>query len=213
MELTKMNLTDFCQALASKEPAPGGGSASAMMAAMGIGLTAMVANLTVGKKKYAEHDQLMRDIIAGAMALQNKLAAAIDRDTEAYNGVSAVFAMPKETDEDKAKRAAAMQEALKAATLVPFEVVELSAKALALTKQAVGCSNTNCASDLGVAALALNAGAKGAWMNVLINLGGIKDEGFVEKISGEGGAVVEGAEKTAAWIVEQVMTDIRIHPQ
>lgn len=208
MELTKMNLKEFCNALASKEPAPGGGSAAAMSAAMGIGLTAMVANLTIGKKKYAQFDEVMKDILAKSAKLQEELVAAIDNDTAAYNGVSAVFAMPKETDEEKAGRAAAMEAALKAATLVPFEVMGLCDAALTLTESAVGRSNTNCASDLGVAAVTLGAAMKGAWMNVLINLGGIKDADFAQKIKAEGEALVKKAETNAYAVMKQVMAEI-----
>ena len=205
MELTKMSLKEFCYALASKEPAPGGGSASAMVGAMGIGLAAMVANLTVGKKKYAEHDKLMQEILAESAALQDALIAAIDRDTEAYNGVSAVFSMPKETDEDKAARSKAMEAALKAATLVPYQVMFLCHKALILAEKAIGRSNTNAASDLGVAALTLGAAAKGAWMNVLINISGIKDADFAAKIKTDGEAVIAQTEKISGEIEKQIM--------
>jgi len=182
MKLTNMNLSEFNIALASKEPAPGGGSASAMAGAMGISLATMVANLTIGKKKYAEFDGLMEEIIAESATLQRKLTEAIDRDTEAYNGVSAVFSMPKETDEEKVTRANAMQDALKSASLVPLEVMELCDASLGLVEKMLGKSNTNCASDFGVAALNLGSAAMGAWMNVLINLGGIKDEEFASKV-------------------------------
>jgi len=208
MKLTDMKINEFCTAIASKEPAPGGGSASAMMASMGIGLLGMVANLTVGRKKYAEHDELMQEIVAEAENLRQRLVDAIDRDTEAYNGVSAVFSMPKETDDEKIARAAAMQAALKAATQVPYEVMELCQASLALAARAVGKSNTNAASDLGVAAHGLVAGAHGAWMNVLINLGGIKDEAFVAAKKTGGEAIIAEAEKTAKVIVNHVMTEI-----
>ena len=208
MKLTEMKLNEFCAALASKEPAPGGGSASANMAAMGAGLLAMVANLTVGRKKYAEHEKLMQEIITEADSLRLRLVDAIDRDTEAYNGVSAVFSMPKDTDEEKAARSAAMQAALKAATEVPYEVMELCQATLKLAARAVGKANTNAASDLGVAAHALLAGAHGAWMNVLINLGGIKDEAFVAGKKSGGEAIIAEAEKVAGDIVGHVMAEI-----
>ena len=208
MKLTDMKLNEFCAALASKEPAPGGGSASAMMASMGVGLLGMVANLTVGRKKYAEHQQLMEEVVAKAENLRQQLVSAIDRDTEAYNGVSAVFSMPKETDDEKAARTAAMQAALKAATVVPYEVMELCRDALALAARAVGKSNTNAVSDLGVSAHSLLAGAHGAWMNVLINLGGIKDETFVAAKKSGGESIIAEAEKTAKDIIEHVMAEI-----
>jgi formiminotetrahydrofolate cyclodeaminase len=209
MKLTEMKLTEFCTALASKEPAPGGGSASANMAAMGVGLLSMVANLTVGRKKYAQHQELMQEIITEADSLRLRLVDAIDRDTEAYKGVATVFSMPKETDDEKAARSAAMQAALKAATEVPYEVMELCQASLRLTEQAAGKANTNAASDLGVAAHSLLAGAHGAWMNVLINLGGIKDEEFVGSKRAGGEGIIAEVEKAAEGIVGYVMGEIK----
>ncbi|MCL2375760.1 MAG: cyclodeaminase/cyclohydrolase family protein [Defluviitaleaceae bacterium] len=208
MKLTEMKLAEFCNAVASKEPAPGGGSVAAMSASMGISLVGMVANLTIGRKKYAEHEGLMQEILAEAEALRQKLVCAIDRDTEAYNAVSAVFSMPKETDEEKAARTAAMQTALKAATEVPHEVMQLCHASLTLAQRAVGTSNTNAASDLGVAAHNLLAGTHSAWMNVLINLSGIKDEAFVATKRSGGEEIIATAEKAAKSIIAHVMTEI-----
>lgn len=207
--LADMNLAEFNAAIASKEPAPGGGSASAMAGAMGVGLSVMVANLTKGKKKYAEHDELMQEIITKASALQESFVSAIDKDTEAYNGVSAVFSMPKETDEDKAERARSMEAALKSATLVPYELMENCGKALDLVESMIGRSNTNCASDLGVAALNLGSAAMGAWMNVMINLSGIKDEEFVQKIKSGGGVTIEKCKKSSQVVIDQVMNGLK----
>ena len=206
--LTDMTLTDFCTAIASKEPAPGGGSVAAMSAAMGIGLVGMVAQLTIGRKKYAEHQDLMQEIIVQSEELRHKLVSAIDRDTLAYNEVAAVFSMPKETDADKAARAAAMEISLKAATAVPQEVMGLCLAALDLAEKAVGRSNTNAASDLGVAAHTLLAGAHGAWMNVLINLSGIRDAEFVQQTKTDGAAIIKQAEKSAEAIISYVMAEI-----
>ncbi|MDR2182668.1 MAG: cyclodeaminase/cyclohydrolase family protein [Clostridiales bacterium] len=208
MKLTEMKLTEFCAALASKEPAPGGGSASANMAAMGAGLLAMVANLTIGKKKYAQHQELMEEIAKEADSLRLRLMDAVDRDAEAYNGVSAVFSMPKETDAEKDARTAAMQAALKAATRVPYEVMQLCRDALTLAARAVGKANTNAASDLGVAAHSLLAATHGAWMNVLINLGGIKDAEFVTAKMAGGVEIVAAAESAAKDIIVHVMSEI-----
>jgi len=181
MKLTEMKLHEFNDAVASKAPAPGGGSVAALTAANGAALTAMVAKLTGGKKKYAEHDALMQEIIEESEKLTAELMACVDKDTEAYNGVSAVFDMPKNTDEEKAARSEAMQKALEAAVLVPLRVMELCLDALKITDKAVGKSNVNAASDLGVAALNLSTGSLGAHLNVKINLSGIKNEAFVNK--------------------------------
>ncbi|MCB5952391.1 cyclodeaminase/cyclohydrolase family protein [Enterococcus sp. BWT-B8] len=181
MKLVDLTVTDFMQVLGSDEPAPGGGSASALAAAMGISLTKMVAELTVGKKKYAEFDALMKKCQTDAAQSQEELLRAIDEDTEAFNAVSAVFSMPKETDDEKAKRREAMQTALEGAAKTPYQMMEKIVCALHITKEAVGKSNVNAASDLGVAALNLKSALQGAWLNVLINLSGIKNEEFVKQ--------------------------------
>ncbi|EUJ33159.1 formiminotetrahydrofolate cyclodeaminase [Listeria floridensis FSL S10-1187] len=115
-----------------------------------------------------------------------ELLKAIDKDTEAFNQVSAVFSMPKETDADKEARKTAMQKALKQAAEAPYEIMVLASEAIGITEKAVGKSNVNAASDLGVAALNLKSGLQGAWLNVLINLSGIKDEAYVEKYKNDG---------------------------
>ncbi|MGG6794312.1 UNVERIFIED_CONTAM: cyclodeaminase/cyclohydrolase family protein [Streptococcus canis] len=191
MSLVDLSLTDFAKVLGSDAPAPGGGSAAALSGANGISLTKMVCELTLGKKKYADYQDIIEDVHAKSTALQASLLAAIDKDTEAFNLVSAVFDMPKETDEDKAARRTAMQKALKTAAHSPFEMMTLMVEALETTATAVGKSNTNAASDLGVAALNLKAGLQGAWLNVLINLSGIKDEAFVTDYRQKGQALLD----------------------
>ena len=186
MKLVDLSLTEFAQVLGSDAPAPGGGSAAALSAANGISLTKMVCELTLGKKKYAEFEAEIAQVHAESARLQESLLAAIDKDTEAFNLVSAVFDMPKETEEDKAARREAMQQALKEATQSPYGMMEDILTALQTTQKAVGKSNTNAASDLGVAALNLKAGLQGAWLNVLINLSGVKDEAFVADYRSKG---------------------------
>ena len=179
MKLTEMQVKAFCELLASDAPAPGGGSASALAGAMGIGLAEMVANLTIGKKKYAEFEANAVEMKERATKLVDEMIVSIDKDTEAFDGVSAVFAMPKDTEEEKAARKEAMQKALKEATLAPYSVMELCLESLKVVEMGLGKTNTSAASDLGVAALNLKSAVQGAWLNVLINLGGIKDEVFV----------------------------------
>ena len=190
MKPTDMQVKEFMSVLGSDEPAPGGGSASALAGSMGISLTKMVTELTMGKKKYAEYDQLAQDTQKEAARLQENLLQAIDKDTEAFNVVSAVFSMPKSTPEEKAARSAALQKALQGAAESPYEMMETCLEALRVTNKVVGKSNTNAASDLGVAALNLKSALQGAWLNVLINLSGIKDEAFVEKYRQDGTAVL-----------------------
>jgi len=203
--LTDLSVKEFVNQVASSSPAPGGGSIAAITAAQGIALTCMVAQLTMGKKKYAEYERLMQEVNTEAEKLTTELVTYVDKDTEAYNGVAAVFSMPKATDEEKALRSAAMQKALKAAAAVPFEVMSLCLRALEITNKAVGNSNPNAASDLGVAALNLGAGVMGAWLNVKINLSGIKDEDFVHAYTQKGTELCKNAYALSARIYENIL--------
>ena len=147
----------------------------------------------------------MVEIMQKSEKLQEELLFSIDRDTEAFNGVTAVFSMPKETDQEKELRKVAMQLALQEATVVPFRMMGFALEALELTKKAVGKSNTNAASDLGVASLTLKAAVQGAWLNVLINLGGIKDEVFVQTHKTNGEAILKKALPMADEIYQEIL--------
>lgn len=197
MKLLDMNLRQFSTALASDAPTPGGGSMAALNGALGVSLTHMVCMLSVGKEKYAQHENLLRTTITEASSLQVKLLELVQRDTDAYDAVTNALKLPKDTEDEKAKRSAAMQSALKHCALVPFEVMCTAMKALELTEQIAGKSNPNAASDLGVAALNLNASVQGAWLNVLINLDGIKDSEFVNEYKEKGKVISSKAETTA----------------
>ena len=157
MKLAELRVDEFASILASDAPAPGGGSAAALEGALGAALTAMVCSLTVGKKKYAEYQELAEATQKKAGELKDRFIDVMDRDTEAFNIVSAAFGMPKETDEEKAARSAAIQEGLKACTRTPFEMMEIAVEALELTDGVVGKSNASAMSDLGVSALSLGA--------------------------------------------------------
>lgn len=193
MNLTNMTVSEFADVLASEAPAPGGGSAAALNGALGAGLAAMVCQLTIGKKKYEEHQDFVKQACADALDLKNRFVAAIDSDTEAFNGVSAVFKMPKETDEEKAARKEAMQKALKVCTISPFQMMEMAYQTLELVQSLIGKTNTNAASDLGCGALQLCSAVKGAWLNVLINIGGIDDSAFVEEYRSKGEEILKKA--------------------
>ena len=208
MKLADQTVTSFVDLMASDAPAPGGGSAAALEGALGTALTAMVCALTQGKKKYAEYAELSAEVGEKAQILKAQYVDVIDRDTEAFNAVSAVFAMPKDTDEEKAARSAAMQEALKGCTKTPFEMMELAAKALELTDSVVGRSNLSAASDLGCAALSLKAAIQGAWLNVLINIGGLKDQAFAEQYRAEGETLLKKALPLADSIYAKVLNSL-----
>ena len=193
MKLAELKTAEFVDLLASDAPAPGGGSAAALEGALGAALTAMVCGLTVGKKKYADYQELAESTQKKALDLKARFVDVMDRDTEAFNVVSAAFGMPKATDEEKAARSAAIQEGLKGCTRTPFEMMELAVETLELTASILGKSNDSAASDLGVSALSLRAAIQGAWLNVLINIGSLKDTALAEDYRTKGEALLAKA--------------------
>ena len=205
MKLAEMQVTEFVNLMASDAPAPGGGSAAALEGALGAALTAMVCALTVGKKKYADVQELAVESQKKAEDLKARFVDVMDRDTEAFNAVSAVFAMPKDTDEQKAARKAAMQEALKGCTKTPFEMMQLACETLELTRSLVGRLNASAASDLGCSALSLRAAIQGQWLNVLINISGIADEAFAAEYRKNGEALLAKALPLADEIYEEIL--------
>lgn len=205
MKLAELKTAEFVDLLASDAPAPGGGSAAALEGALGAALTAMVCSLTVGKKKYAGYEELARSVQAQANELKTRFVDVMDRDTEAFNVVSAAFGMPKATDEEKAARSAAIQEGLKGCTRTPFEMMELAVEALELTASVLGKSNDSAASDLGVSALSLRSAIQGAWLNVLINIGSLKDKELAEDYRTRGQALLDKALPLADQIYETVV--------
>lgn len=180
--LTEKTLTDFLDALASSAPAPGGGSVAALSGALGAALISMVCNLTLGKKRYADVQDDIAALVKQSESLRHELTSLLEADVEAYTGVSKAYKLPKVTDEDKAARSKAIQEALKAATVVPMEVAETCCKVLDLCTPAAEKGNVYAVSDAGVAALMAEAGLRSAALNVIININAIKDQAFVAKM-------------------------------
>ncbi len=205
MKLAELTTAGFAGLLASDAPAPGGGSAAALEGALGAALTAMVCSLTIGKKKYAEFEALAQSAQAKALDLKTRFVDVMDRDTEAFNVVSAAFGMPKATEEEKAARSAAIQKGLEGCTKTPFEMMELAVESLELTASILGKSNDSAASDLGVSALSLRAAIQGAWLNVLINIGSLKNKELAEDYRAKGEALLARALPLADQIYETVV--------
>ena len=180
-------------------------SAAALEGALGAALTAMVCGLTVGKKKYAEFQELAEEAQKKATDLKARFVDVMDRDTEAFNVVSAAFGMPKATDEEKAARSAAIQKGLEGCTKTPFEMMELAVETLELTASILGKSNDSAASDLGVSALSLRAAIQGAWLNVLINIGSLKNKELAEDYRAKGEALLAKALPLADEIYDTVV--------
>ena len=183
--LRELTVSEFSTSLSSEEPAPGGGSASAAVAAFGAGLLIMTCNFTIGKDKYADVEEEMRELRDELEPIRVWLLASIDRDSVAYNAVVEAFKMPKGTPEEKAARKEAIQVAMRGAAEVPMDVARRCARALDLASMVVEMGNPNTLSDAGCGARFVDAGLRGALYNVRINLGSIKDEEYVVRAATE----------------------------
>lgn len=183
--LVELTLKDFLNKVAGSEPVPGGGSIAALNGAVASALSAMVANLTIGKKGYEPHEELMRHISQVALQRKDAFVEDIDRDSAAYDRVFACFKMPKATDEEKAARSAAIQEATKFAALVPMQVARDAFELMSLITDVARLGNRNAVTDACVAMMSARSAVLGALMNVRINLGSLKDKEFVDKLRDE----------------------------
>ena len=208
MKLAEHTVNDFVNVLASDVPAPGGGSAAALIGAVGASLAAMVAGLTLGKEKYREFAAQTEALQADGLRLQKRFLELIDQDTEAFNEVSAAYKLPKATEAEKEARRAAIELALQNATRTPFAMMETAAECLQLVAGAVGKTNASAASDLGVAAYSLRAALHGAWLNVLINIGGIKDDAFVSQYKAAGQKLLVDSDIFAETISRQIIESL-----
>lgn len=179
--LMELSAAAFVDEVSSESPAPGGGSVAALAGSLAAALAAMVANLTVGKKGYEASWEAMSDLAVRAQALKARLMRAVDEDTNAFNAVMEAMKLPKKTPTEIAARDAALLAGYKAAVAVPLETARACVEAARLAKEAVA-GNKNSASDAGVAALMAKAGAHGAALNVLINLGSIADPAYVAEM-------------------------------
>ena len=204
-KLSAMKLDGFTEVLASDAPAPGGGSAAALAGALGSALVSMVSALTLGKKKYEDSQQLAQDTIQKADALRRELTEAIDSDTAAFETVSAAFSMPKETDAEKEIRSAAIQKGLVLCTESPLHIMELSQETLRLADGLTGHFNTAAASDLGVSVLMLKTALLGAWLNVKINIGSLKDRALAAAYEAKGSAILEDAVPAADRLYQEII--------
>ncbi len=205
---TNSSIRTFLDDLASERPAPGGGGAAAMCGAIGAALVSMMANLTIGKKNYEAVSEDLEAVNAKAGALRAELTRAIEEDMVAFNSVMSAYRLPRATEEEKAKRAAAIQAALKDATLVPLSAVKACFEVIRLSAAAAEKGNLNVISDAGVAVLAANAGLRGAALNVFTNAKAIKDRDFAEKQIAEVNALLEQAAETTESVYQTVRTKI-----
>ena len=183
MKLVEQRVIDFVTATASKEPTPGGGAIAALTAATGAALAEMVANLTFGKKGYEAVQPEMEELQAKAEAIRKRMLELSQADADVFNIFMNALGLPKNTDEEKAARTAAIQQAYKDAAMVPFEIGELANQIFDLAELASRKGNQNLITDGIIAAINARAAVKSAFLNVRINLSGIKDESFVAELT------------------------------
>lgn len=182
--LAELTVNKFMSTLASDEPVPGGGSASALAAATSCSLIGMVAALTVGKKGYEDAWNEMEQIRQRMIRLSQEFLASMDEDADSYAKVIKAYQLPKESEEEKVLRGKAIQEAIKLAALIPLEIAEKAATLFADAKRVIEIGNKNAASDGAVGALMARSAVFGALYNVKINLGTLKDLATVEEFKG-----------------------------
>jgi glutamate formiminotransferase/formiminotetrahydrofolate cyclodeaminase len=203
--LVSMPVDRFVDEVSSESPAPGGGSVAALAGSLAAGLSAMVANLTVGKKGYESAWEDLSAVAERAQAVKDRLVRSVDEDTDAFNQAMAAMRMPKGTPEEQAARNAALEAGYQQAARVPLETAKACLEAMALALVVAEQGNTNSASDAGVAALMARAGVEGAVLNVLINLGSVKDETFKQACREETGQLLN----EAAAACDQILARVR----
>ncbi len=207
--LLDKNLREFSNALSMDSPAPGGGSTAALCGALSAALSSMVSNLTVGKKDYEDVQDKVKTWAVAAQELKDEFLRTVDLDTLAFNKVMDALRMKKKTEEQKKERDTAVQEATKEATLVPFNVLEMSLKALELARSVALHGNKNSVSDAGVAGLTAQTAAEGAYYNVVINLPDIQDRQFKTKLRRRATALKNKAIRMGDDIREIVMRELK----
>jgi len=184
--LVSMPLNDFADETASESPAPGGGSIAAYIGSLGVSLATMVANLSSHKKGWDERWEEFSNWAEKGQQFKDELLRLVDADTKAFNGIMNAMSLPKGTDEEKAARKQAMNEATKVAIEVPFQVMKLSYDSMEVIKAMAEVGNPNSVSDAGVGALCARSAVMGAFMNVRINASGYDDKGFVDDVLAKG---------------------------
>ena len=206
--LIRMTCKDFANETASESAAPGGGSISAYMGALGAALATMVANLSAHKRGWDERWEEFSKVAEEGQVVMNELLHLVDEDTAAFNKIMDVFAMPKTTPEEKAARAEAMEAATLYATQVPLRTMKAATRAFPVIMAMAQKGNPASASDAGVGALAARAAVRGADMNVRINAAGLKNREVAEKLIAEAAELVKHAEEQEMAILEIVNANI-----
>jgi Methenyl tetrahydrofolate cyclohydrolase len=204
MNFTKQSCDEFISALASKSPVPSGGGASALVGAIGTALGNMVANLTLGKKKYANVEADIIVLSEKTTVLQNELLALVTKDAEVFEPLSKAYSLPKSTPEEIAKKAMVMEEALRECCNVPLEIMQKCCEAIDLHNEYAKKGTAIAISDVGVGVIFAKAALQGASLNVFINTKSMNDRNYAENINQQAKAMLAKYLKRADQIYESV---------
>lgn len=207
--MLEQKTTEFLEVLSSAEPVPGGGGASAAVGAFASALGMMVANLTVGKKKYADVEEEMIEIRSRLETLREELVVLTDRDAEVFEPLSKAYGLPKETQEQKEEKERVMEKALYEASIVPLQIMQTVSKVIELLKVLGEKGSKIAVSDVGVAVLFARAALEGASLNIYINTRLMKDREQAEKLNKEADDLITEARKQQEEIYSSVLAKIR----
>lgn len=191
MKISEKTCVEFVEVLASKSAVPGGGGAAALVGSIGMALGSMVCNLTIGKKKYAEYEESVKEILVKASEIEKKLLSMIDEDAENFLPLSKAYGLPTSTEEEKKIKEETMENALKVACEVPINIVRVCFDAIKLHEGLVDKGSRLAISDVGVGVQCLRAAILSGQLNVVININSIKDIEYVEKVRNEVNNLVE----------------------
>lgn len=208
--LADLTVKEFLDKVACSDPVPGGGSIAALDGALASALATMVARLTVGKKGYEESEEVMQHAQTITVRLLDEFIALVDKDSEAYNAVFACFKLPKVTDEEKAARSAAIQEATRQAALIPMEVARKALDMMSIIADVARLGNRNAVTDACVAMMSARSAVLGALLNVRINLGSLKDKEFVFQLQTEADKLEQVACQKEKELLDAINQDLRI---
>jgi formiminotetrahydrofolate cyclodeaminase len=205
-KLIELNVKEFLWVTAGDDPVPGGGSVSALCGALSAALGQMVAQLTIGKKKYANQEGIMKEMAAVFNTYLDEFAKAVDADSEAYDAVFSAYKLPKETDEEKIFRTQKIQEATKTAAEIPLQVAKKALRMMDILYIVAKTGNQNAITDACVAMMCARTAVLGALLNVKINLSSIQDEEFIARVKEEMNSLEEGA----MWREKKLLSGLEI---
>ena len=204
MKISEKTCVEFVEVLASKSAVPGGGGAAALVGAIGMALGSMVCNLTIGKKKYAEYEESVKEILTKAGKIEKKLLSMIDEDAKNFLPLSKAYGLPTSNEEEKKIKEETMENALKIACEVPIKIVRVCFDAIKLHEDLVDKGSKLAISDVGVGVQCLRAAILSGQLNVVININSIKDIEYVEKVRNEINNLVEEGVKICDQVYAKV---------